>query len=128
LQKNLKQKLHLLFPKDQKFIDGPPEPQKQLKKAKSQHISYFGSNQDDSYKRQFGTGLDRNRDSWEMATNWVRSFVDIYQDIFYLNSFARLNRVACGEALHKICKKFLEKKENVLDKKMMRLTRKFKFY
>jgi hypothetical protein len=63
-----------------------------------------------------------------MATNWVRAFVDIYQSIFYLNSFARLNRMACEESLRKIRNKFLDSQENLLDKKMMTLTHKFKFY
>ena len=42
-----------------------------------------------------------------MATNWVRTFVDVYQCIFYLNSFAKLNRMACEQALRKISKKYL---------------------
>lgn len=76
-------------------------------------------------KKQFKTSLDRNKDGWEMATNWVRTFVDVYQCIFFLNSFTKLNQMACEQALRKITKKYLIEKDNVLDKEMMKLTERF---
>jgi hypothetical protein len=36
--------------------------------------------------------------------------------------------MACEESLRKIRNKFLDNQENLLDKKMMTLTHKFKFY
>jgi hypothetical protein len=48
--------------------------------------------------------------------------------VFYLNSFAKLNRLACEHALHLLVDQFLEEKDNVIDKKMKLLTSKQGFF
>lgn len=58
----------------------------------------------------------------------MRTFVDVYQGIFFLNSFAKLNKMACQQALRKLVRKFLVERENVLDKKMMLVTKKNEFF
>ena len=106
LKHNLKQKLHHLFTDD----DFDVESNKHMKLAEP-HIAEkqmkIKIKLNEGHKKIFKTQVDRNKDGWEMATNWVRTFVDVYQCIFYLNSFAKLNRMACEQALRKISKKYL---------------------
>lgn len=52
----------------------------------------------------------------------------MYQYIFYLNAFAKLNQMACEQALRKIDRKFLKERDNNLGKKLIRLTQRCKFY
>jgi hypothetical protein len=42
----------------------------------------------------------RAKDELEIATNWTRVFVDLYQSIKWLNAFAIINEIALQNALH----------------------------
>ena len=59
--------------------------------------------------------VHRAKDELEIATNWQRVFIDIYQQLKWLNSFATINELAVKKILKKFIKEHFELKDNVLN-------------
>ena len=55
--------------------------------------------------------MNSAKDEFEYATNWMRVFVTLYQNLKWLNAYAEINELA----MQKIVKKF--KKEMFMSKK-----------
>jgi hypothetical protein len=79
-------------------------------------------------KKIFKGDTEQVKDGWEKATSWVRTFNEVQQMIFYLNSFAKLNRMACEQSLRRMAKTFLKDPDNVIEKKLMLKTKSCSFF
>jgi hypothetical protein len=58
------------------------------------------------------------KDELEFATNWRRSFTQIYQHLKWLNAFALINEIAMQKIIKKFMKVHFELSDNVIDKKL----------
>ena len=54
----------------------------------------------------------------EFATNWRRVFINIYQHLKWLNSYAVINELAMQKILKKFVKEHFEVKDNIIDKNL----------
>lgn len=77
-----------------------------------------------------GSGQKENneRTQIERATSWSRAFTNLYQEIKWLNAFAKINKIAVKQALDKLPKTMLETSDNVIEKKLLVLTKQRSFY
>lgn len=62
--------------------------------------------------------INRAKDELEFATNWTRVFIEIYQKLKWLNSFATINELAAKKILKKFMKVHFEMKDNVVNKQI----------
>lgn len=67
------------------------------------------------------------KDELEFATNWKRSFLDLYKQLKWLNAYAQLNEVACAKILKKFMKNTFEIKDNIIDKNLSDYMKQSKF-
>lgn len=67
-------------------------------------------------KVTFMSTKKRNVAETEFSNNWKKVFVEIYQKLSHLNSYATINNLAMQKILKKFIKEHFELKDNVVDK------------
>jgi len=63
--------------------------------------------------------VGKEKDEIEAATNWNRVFINIYQQLKWLNAFAKINFIAEEKSVRKFMKNYFAVQNNVLDKKLL---------
>lgn len=59
------------------------------------------------------------KDELELATNWTRVFMNVYQNLKWLNAYATINQIAMQKILKKFVKEHFQLKDNVIDKNLL---------
>lgn len=67
------------------------------------------------------------KDELEFATNWRRVFVEVYQKLKWLNSYAKINEVAIQKILLEFADAHFELKDNIIEKQLLRKVQKYRF-
>ena len=71
--------------------------------------------------------LRDTKDELEFATNWRRVFMDLYQQLKWLNAYAVINELALEKILKKFMKEHFVMKDNVINKDIARYVREREF-
>lgn len=71
--------------------------------------------------------LKDTKDELEFATNWRRVFMDLYQQLKWLNAYAVINELALEKILKKFMKEHFVMKDNVINKDIARYIREREF-
>lgn len=59
---------------------------------------------------------DGDDDELMFATNWIRAFKKIHQELKWINAFGIINEIAAQKILKKFMKEFFDCNDNILDK------------